>query len=687
MNSPLESMIHQAIQAFQSGNLKGAEIILNRVLAAHPKNLPALHILGLVKASQSKHKEAAELLKRAIRLNPNDPSLHYNLAKALQESGADKESIPHHKKAVELNSTNPEAWLNYGKSLSNLGLNADALDVFKNSLQINPYYTEGFLNIGATLKDLSRYDEALAAYDKVIHLKPDYHEAWVKKGNILNLLNRYDEALAAYDKAISLKPDYHEAWVNKGNTFSSLNRYDEALAAYDKAISLKPDYHEAWSNRGVVLSELDLNDEALVSYDKAISLKPHYHEAWSNRGVALSELDRNDEALVSYDKAISLKPDYRKAWVNKGNTFSLLNRYDEALAAYDKAISLKPDYHEAWVNKGNTFSSLNRYDEALAAYDKAISLKPDYNEAYWSQALCQLVTGNFESGWKNYEYRWKKNKAIPMRHQQFPLLTNLSEISGKTILVWSEQGYGDTIQFSRFIEKLIKLKADVVFEVQEPLKELLQYSFLGSKVISQAESTGVIDYQIPLVSLPLLFSITSDNIPSRNSYIRVDKDNSIFWEQKLNLKDNKMNIGVACSGNEIHLNDRNRSMDLRFFEPIADKASLFLIQKDLREKDQDFLIQHPGIKYLGKEIKSFNDSASIIQAMDLVITVDTSLAHLSSALGKSTLILLPWSPEWRWLLDRQDSPWYPTAKIFRQPKRGNWDAVIKEVILYLGLKY
>jgi tetratricopeptide (TPR) repeat protein len=373
--------------------------------------------------------------------------------------------------------------------------------------------------------------------------------------------------------------------------------------------------------------------------------------------------------------------------MNRGVTLNELNRYEEALASYDKAISLKPDYHEAWMNRGVSFSKLNRYEEALVAYDKAISIEPDYADAFWGQALSQLVTGNLESGWKNFEYRWKRTKAGSIRHQQFPLLTSLSEISGKSFLVWSEQGYGDTIQFSRFIQKLIELKADVIFEVQEPLKELLQNSSLRLKVISQTESTGVVDFQIPLLSLPLLFSTNFDNIPSANSFIRADEDISIFWKDKLNLTNKKMNIGVACSGNKNNSNDKNRSMDLSFFEPIADKANLFLIQKDLREKDQDFLSQYPDIKFLGEEIKSFNDSASIIQAMDLVITVDTSLAHLSGALGKRTFILLPWNPEWRWLLDRQDSPWYPTAKLFRQPNRDNWEEVIKEVILHLNLDY
>ena len=578
-------MIHQAMQAFQSGNLNSAEIILKRVLAAHTKNLPALHILGLIKASQSKHKEAAELLKRAIRLSPVDSSLHYNLAKALQESGADKESLPHHKKAIELNPANLEAWLNYGRSLSRIGLNSDALNVYTKSLQINPNYIEALVNIGATLKDLQRYDEAL---------------------------------------------NYA-----------------------DKTIAINPNFSEAWSNRGIALKELKRYDEALSSYDKAISLKPEYHEAYSNRGVTLNEL----------------------------------KRYDEALSSYDKAISLKPDYHEAYSNRGVTLNELKRYDEALSSYDKAISLKPDYFDAHWNRSLTQLVTNNFDNGWKNYEYRWKKNKSESMHHQQFPLLTNLSEISGKSVLIWSEQGYGDTIQFSRFIEKLIELKANVIFEVQEPLKALFENSFVHPKIISQGEPTGDIDFQLPLLSLPLLFAIDISNIPSATSYIQDAKENSVLWRHKLNLTNKKINIGIACSGNEKHLNDKNRSMDLRFFEPIADQANLFLIQKDLKASDQDFLYKRPDIKFLGDEIKSFNDSASIIQAMDLVITVDTSLAHLSGALGKPTIILLPWNPEWRWLLDRQDSPWYPMVKLFRQPNLGNWEAIIKEVSLHLSLNY
>ena len=268
-------MLEQAILAFQNGNFDGADLMLKRVLQVDSKNLPALHVLGLIKASQANFTEAADLLSRAARINPNDASIQYNLAKALSDSGLHNESIRHHKKAVELAPNNPEAWLNYGKTASNLG----------------------------------RDEEALVWYDKAISLKPDYAEALLNKGATLKELRRYEEAIAYADTALSLNPNLAEAWSNKGVALKELKRYDEAVAHYDKALSLKPDYAEAWSNKGVALKELKRYDEAVAHFDKALILKPDYSEVWSNKGAALTELHRYEEAIAHYDKALSLKSD------------------------------------------------------------------------------------------------------------------------------------------------------------------------------------------------------------------------------------------------------------------------------------------------------------------------------------------------------------------------------------------
>jgi protein O-GlcNAc transferase len=309
MNPQLQSMLQQAIQAFQNGNYDSADLILKRVLQVDLKNLPALHILGLIKASQANYKEAADFLGRAARIHPNDASIQYNLAKALTDSGNNKDALIHHKKAVALAPNNPEAWLSYGRTASNLARYEDALGFYNKALSLKSDYAEALLNKGATLKELKRYEDAVAFAEQALAINPYLAEAWSNKGGALKELKRFDEAIAHYDKALSLKPDYAEAWTNKGVTLHELKRYDEAIAHYDKALSLKPDYAEGWSNKGATLHDLKRFDEAIAHYDKALSLKPDYAEAWTNKGVTLHELKRYDEAIAHYDKALSLKPD------------------------------------------------------------------------------------------------------------------------------------------------------------------------------------------------------------------------------------------------------------------------------------------------------------------------------------------------------------------------------------------
>jgi protein O-GlcNAc transferase len=309
MNPLLQGMVQQAIQAFQSGNFDGADLILRRVLQADSKNLSALHILGLIKASQSNYKEACDYLARAARIHPHDASLQYNLAKALSDSGNDKDAVAHHKKAVALAPKNPEAWLNYGITSSNLGRYQDALVWHGNALSLNPNYAEAALNKGLVLKKLKRYEEGIAFTKQALLINPNLVEAWSNLGGAFQELKRYDEAIAHYDKALSLNPNLAKAWSNKGVTLNELRRYAEAITHYDKALSLMPDHAEGWSNKGVTLHELKRFDEAIAHYDKALTLKPDYAEGWSKKGVTLHELKRFDEAIAHFDKALSLKPD------------------------------------------------------------------------------------------------------------------------------------------------------------------------------------------------------------------------------------------------------------------------------------------------------------------------------------------------------------------------------------------
>ena len=474
MNPQIAISLSQAVQDFQSGNLDGAELILKRVLQVDSRCLPALHIMGLIKASQSNHKEAAEFLKKAVRLNPEDASLQYNLAKALSEAGEDVESLLHHKKATGLMSNNWEAFLNYGKSLSRLGRHKDALTIYDKALLIKPNHEGIFLNKGASLKELQlyeealdcatkalainpslveawsnrgvalkalkRYDEALVAYDRAIEIKPDFTEAWLNRGVTCNLLKRYDEALAAYDRAIEIKPDYVEAWSNKGVTCNELKRYEEVLAAYDRAIEIKPDFAEAWYNKGVTCNELKHYDEALAAYDRAIEIKPDFAEAWLNRGVACNQLKRYDEALAAYDRAIEIKPDYVEAWSNKGVSFNELQRYDEALAAYDRAIEIKPDFEEAWLNRGITCNQLKLYDKALVSYEKAMQIKPDLNYVLGGLIHTKMLMANWDKLEANSHLLIKNIQSGKKQIAPFELLSLIDspELHLRVAKIWSD---------------------------------------------------------------------------------------------------------------------------------------------------------------------------------------------------------------------------------------------------------
>jgi len=308
MNLQIQIMLQQAIQKFQDGDFDGADLLLNNILKMDSKNLPALHVLGLIKASQANYIEAADFLGKAALICPNDASIQYNLAKALMDSGNHKDALTHHKEAVSLAPRNPEAWFSYGRSAANLGLYEDSLVFYDNALALKFDYAEALLNKILALIELKRYEEAITSIEKALVINPNLTAAWANKGMIFHILQRFDESLACYDKALSLKPDYHEVWTNKGGVLRELKYFDESLTCYDKALSLKPDYHEALTNKGVTLHALKRFDEAISHYDKALSLKPDYHEALTNKGLTLNFLGRHSESakyFLSAHQALS----------------------------------------------------------------------------------------------------------------------------------------------------------------------------------------------------------------------------------------------------------------------------------------------------------------------------------------------------------------------------------------------
>jgi len=503
-------------------------------------------------------------------------------------------------------------------------------------------------------------------------------EAYYKRGIFLQNQGNYDHAIEALDAAIALNPGYAEAHNYRGIVLANLQRHQDAHVSFNKAIALKPDYAECYNNLGIVLQELGRLDEALASFDKAIALKPDNARAHNNRGTVLSDLRRIDDALISYEKAIALNPSYAEAFYNRGMATHDSKRFDHALASYDKAISLRPEYAEAHHNRGAVLQDLQRLDDAAGAYGKAITLRPDRAESYANQGYCYLQMERFEEGWPLHEWRKKLQMPVGNRSFQQPLWLGREDISNKTLFVHWEQGFGDTIQFCRY-GKLLKTRGvNVVMSVQEPLYRLLIQMSPDIEIINQTEVPENFDYHCPMMTLPLALATTLKTVPTEQRYIFSDEQLCRTWEERLPSK-TKPRVGIVWRGSATHRNDRNRSIDLDVLAPLFSSDTHWVsLQHDGGHSGNASpglpqLISYPGMW------KDFADTAAVIDCLDLVITVDTSVAHLAGAMGKPVWILLPFNSDWRWLLHRDDSPWYPSARLFRQNQSESWADVISRV--------
>ena len=551
----------------------------------------------------------------------------------------------------------------------------EVVDAYRQAIRLKPDYAEAYSNLGYALWDQGKLGEAVAACRQAISLKPDLAEAYCNLGGALKDQGKLDEAVAACHQAISLRPNYAEAFYNRGVALQGLKRFDEALASYGNALALRPDYAEASYNRGVALQELKRLDEALASYDTALALRPDYPQAFYNRGIALQGLKRLDEALGSYDKALALKPDYAEVFNNRGNALQELNRFDEALASYDQALALEPSYADAFNNRGVALQELKRLDEALASYNQALALKPDYAEARWNGSLLRLLTGDFERGWAESEWRWKNaSLGLSARHFTQPLWLGAESIDGMRLMLHHEQGLGDAIQFCRYVPLLAARGARVILEVDEPLRQLMSGLAGVSHCVTKGEALPDFDLHCPLLSLPLAFGTRLGTIPSTTPYLRAPAHRA-DWERALGRRSTQNRPGLV--GNPRHRDDRKRSVELSALLPLLDVAATFVsLQKDSRAGDEAVLAKRSDIIKLGPLLESFADTAALISQLDLVISVDTSVAHLAGALGRPVWVLLPFVPDWRWLLDRDDSPWYPTARLFRQTDFREWRGVV-----------
>lgn len=666
----------------QTGNSVLGETLIARSLKFEKRYAWAFANHGLVLVRLQRYEDALVAVLKALRLDPRYAPALVSRGNALLGLERYPEAIAAYDEALAITPTLAEAWSNRGNVLLAMVRPADALICFNRALQVEPGDYATHMNRGHALRSLGRPEEALRSYRLALVIRPDMHELLSQCGSMLLTLSRDAEALIYFNQALEIKPDDLDTLYRSCVALDLSHQYAELLVRCDRILSLNPEHPAAWLGRGNALQGMRRHEEAVQAFARALDRDPGLVEALNNQGVALRMLERYSEALDSVNQGLDRAGMSAKVLCSRAQTLQQLGRFDEALESYTTAAAIEPANASEWAMRGAALQQLLRHEEALECFERVLVLDPNMHSAHRDEAFCRLLLGDFEKGWKKYEYRWlEADAARGRRHTDRPLWTGRETIVGKTILLHAEQGYGDTLQFCRYVSLVEARGAKVILEVPRALKTLLSTLRGSHQLVVAGEPLPRIDMQCPLLSVPLALGTSLDTIPAQIPYLHANNDQVHTWAQRVERigAPGRLRVGLAWSGNAIHNNDINRSIPLAALEPLYAMDALFVsLLPQVRERDAATLAQC-GIVQLGSELRDFSDTAALIENLDVVITVDTSVAHLTGALGKPVWVLLPRVPDWRWLRDRDDSPWYPSARLYRQEKPGDWPGVIGRV--------
>lgn len=557
------------------------------------------------------------------------------------------------------------------------GRPAVALEKFEQALAVDSRSAAAWVNTGRAQERLGRQEEACSAYQRALSLNPEDADLHFRLGGLQRKRGDHASAVSSFREALRIRPGFARASFNEGNALLDLGLLDEAVESYRRAIGQDPAFADAHFNLGTLLLRMNRAAEAVLAFDAAIALRPDNLDAWVNKGNALRDLGKNDEAVRAYDQAIAFAPHRPEAFNNKAAAFLEMGQVEAALDCFERAIAMDPQASTYHLGKAGALRKLGRLDDALASFDRAIALAPQDVDAHSSRSLCRLLQGDLRQGFEEYEWRWQSADLADSRPSYpQPLWLGRESIAGKRILLRWEQGLGDTIQFARYAALLGERGAHVILVVQPPLLPLFQRLAGGGELLAEGAPLPPFDLHCPLLSLPLALGTDLNSIPSAPRYIFADPDKVAAWARRLGPQ-RRPRIGLAWSGRPEHRHDGSRSIALEtLLSAFPGGFELVVLQKEIREADQRVLDSRPEIRHFASDLVDFSDTAALCECMDLVVSVDTSIAHLAGALGKPLWVLLPFLPDWRWLMARSDSPWYPSARLFRQPRPDAWSNVL-----------
>lgn len=636
------------VKYHQAGNLQQAESVYRQILQVAPQNVVALHLLGVIAHQVGQNDQACNYIGQALRLRPDYVEAHSNLGLVLMAQGKVEEAVASLTQAVRL----------------------------------NPRYAEAHNNLGLALQQQGKLDKAIASWQKAIRFNRDYAEAHNNLGLAFQQQGKLKDSVASLTRAVHLNPNYADAHNNLGLSLKRQGKLAEAAASWQAAIRSRPNHAEAHNNLGLVLREQGKLDEAIACLQQAVRLKPDFADGFCNLGGALKEQGKLDDAAACLKQAVLLNPASADAHNNLGLILNDLGKPDEAVTTLQEAIRLKPDNSDAHNNLGLALAEQGNVDRALASLQEAVRLKPDNAEAHKNLGMISLLAGDFKQGWSEYEWRRKCPEHVLPKFRQ-PVWDG-SALNGRTILLHAEQGLGDTLQFIRYAPLIKERGGHVLVACPPALNRLLS----GCPGIDRVVSPGALppfDVYAPLPSLPKIFETSLETIPANVPYLAADAGLIEHWKQELG-KQPGFKIGISWQGNPRYSADRRRSIPLLQFAPLSRLAGvqLFSLQKGLGTDQLSALAGRMTVTDLGSKLDEasgpFMDTAALMKTLDLIITSDTATAHLAGALGAPVWVALPVIPDWRWMLGREDSPWYPTMRLFRQTERGNWPQVFERIV-------
>lgn len=564
-----------------------------------------------------------------------------------------------------------------GVVCSQQGRKDEAVQHIKRAISLQPGAAEFHNNLAMVYLERGRFDQAAAAAQSALALRNDYVVAMNILANALRKLGRFSESIGWFERSLAAKSDQPEVLSALVEVLRLAGRNDQAEARMKELMIVHSAAHDALVRNGEALLNENRLEEAAGAFRALMQQFPQSWVGFNGLALAIFRLGRFNEALPLFQKSIELAPDNPGPFNNLGHACMTEGHLEQAIEVLKKAVAIRPDFAEAYNNLGSAYLYCLDIGQARRAYERALFFQPDNRDAHWNIAFLMLLSGDWLNGFREYEWRWLK---FPKERRSFrePLWSGL-DIRGKTILLYAEQGFGDTIQFARFASMVAARGAKVILECAPGLVSLMSRTTGVTQVVARGSALPHFDFHCPLMSTAYVLGATLDTIPRDVPYVHFDPGLQQDWGHRIAPYKREFNVGIAWAGSSTQSRNRERSAKLEAFAPLADLKGVRFFSVQIGDAPRTSGMAGPDLVDLTRDIRSFDDTAALIANLDLVISVDTGVCHLAGAMGKPTFAMLAYSADWRWLLDRDDSPWYPTVRLFRQPVRGDWPSVILRI--------